>query len=135
MYKVNSNNNNASIDERRVDGLWDSHKNGRKKVVEMATGASLTRPVMEPSNSTPKEKFELPTPILAWFSYAWFNLFMLFVTSFAANWPSSSPYEFNAFVNPYILPKINAGVNKYLSAKLLTLCTFLRMINKIKNGT
>ena len=68
VFSVNSINNNASIEERKVDGLWDSHKNGRKNVVEIAAGASFTNPTIDPSNSIPKEKFELAVPELAWSS-------------------------------------------------------------------
>jgi hypothetical protein len=70
IWIVNSINNKASIDDKRVEGLCDSHKNGRKNVVEIATGASFTRPVIDPSNSTPKEKFEFAVPEFAWPSYA-----------------------------------------------------------------
>ena len=136
-YTVNNSNINASIDDSIVDGLRDSHKNGRKNVAEMAIGASFIRPDIVPSNSTPNEKFELEPPalVIAWFSYASLYLFILLERSFTANCPNSSPYLFNAFVNPHILPKINAGASKYFKAILFTFCTFLRMINNIKNGT
>lgn len=68
IYNVNSISINASREDSSVDGLWDSHKKGRKKVVDIAIGASFASPTIEPSNSTPSEKFEFAVPELAWAS-------------------------------------------------------------------
>src|SRR5437879_3449563 len=64
-YNVKSIISKLSSDDTNVDALFDSHKNGRYKVVPTASGASFTRPVMEPSNSIPNEKLEVPTPLPA----------------------------------------------------------------------
>ena len=62
MYTVNSINISASREDNKIEGLCDSHKNGRKNVVAIAMGANFTSPPIVPSNSTPNEKFELAEP-------------------------------------------------------------------------
>ena len=77
-YKVKNIMNILSKEDNNVEGLRDSHKKGLNKVDAVARGASLTSPIIEPSNSIPNEKLELPMPELAWLPVSFIIYFYTF---------------------------------------------------------
>lgn len=70
-YKVKNIRHKLSSEEKSVDIFFDSHKKGRNKLAAIAAGAIFIKLTTEPSNSTPRLKFDSAT--FAMLSYVFCN--------------------------------------------------------------